>query len=254
MIINSELIQPLHLVGDSTGCLLVHGFTSCPGDVRPLSKYLHSLGYTCRETLLPGHGASPEDMVKYGWRDWLQAVELELAQLEIKCSRVWVLGFSMGGLLTLLAAARNGTAGLVSISAPIWPQAWRAKYAFLLQYFQKYAQLGKPGQYHLPSWRYEQVAVKNVADLMALIKEGKRALRKISVPAFVVQGREDHTIKPRSAQYIYDNLGSAQKEIHYSRGGHMLLAGEQSEEICRRIGEFIQERGGDVDGSCKTGG
>ena len=250
MIKNSELIQPLYFEGGSIGCLLVHGFTSCPGDVRPLAEHLHSLGYTCRETLLPGHGTSPEDMAKYGWRDWLQAVELELTQLKTNCSQVWVLGFSMGGILALLAAARNDTAGLVSISAPIWPQAWRAKYAFFLQYFQKYAQLGKPGQYCLPSWRYEQVAVKNVADLMALIKEGKGTLRKVTVPALVVQGREDRTIEPRSAQYIFDNLGSAQKEIYYSRGGHMLLAGEQSEEICRRIGEFIQERGGDVDGSC----
>lgn len=239
MPINSDLIQPLYLEGDSTGCLLVHGFTSTPMDVRPLSKHLHSLGFTCREALLPGHGTNPEDMAKYGWRDWLGAVELELSQLKIKCSQVWVLGFSMGGILALLTAARNETAGLVTVSAPVWPRPQRAKYAFFLQYVQKYAQLGKPGKNRFPSWRYEQVAVKNVADLMALIRVGKRAISKVAVPALVVQAREDRTIQPRSAQYIYDNLGSCQKEIYYSRGEHMLLVGEQSQEICRRIGEFI---------------
>lgn len=239
MTINSDLIQPLQLAGGNIGCLLVHGFTSSPMDVRPLSKHLHSLGFTCREALLPGHGTSPEDMAKYGWRDWLEAVELEFSQLKNNCSQVWALGFSMGGILALLIAARNETAGLVTVSAPIWPRPWRARYAVLLQYFQKYAQLGKPGKYRFPSWRYEQVAVKNVADLMALIKAGKRALKKVTVPALVVQGRGDRTIQPRSAQYIYDNLGSAQKEIFYSRGEHMLLVGEQSQEICRRIGEFI---------------
>lgn len=239
MTINADLIQPLYLEGESTGCLLVHGFTSTPMDVRPLSKYLHSLGFTCQEVLLPGHATSPEDMAKYSWLDWLQAVELELAQLKIKCSQVWLLGFSMGGILALLTASGNEAAGVVSISAPVWPQASRAKYAFFLKYFQKYAQLGKPGQHRFPSWRYEQVAVKNVADLMALIKAGKGALRKVTVPALVIQSQEDRTIEPRSAQYIYDNLGSAHKEIYYSKGEHMLLVGEQSKEICRRIGEFI---------------
>ncbi|MDD2282370.1 MAG: alpha/beta fold hydrolase [Eubacteriales bacterium] len=250
MSINTKLIQPLRLDGGSAGCLLIHGFTSSPADVRPLSKHLHGLGFAIREVLLPGHGTSFEDMARYGWRDWLQTVETELAALKHQCSRVWLLGFSMGGILALLAAARNEATGLVCISAPIWPRPRRTRYAFLLQYFQKYAQLGKPGRYSLPSWRYEQVAVKNVADLMDLIKAGKRTLAKVTVPALVVQGWDDRTIKPRSARYIYDNLGSAKKEIYYTQGEHMLLIGEQSPDICRLIGEFIKETGGDVDGSC----
>lgn len=245
--------QPLHLPGGSTGCLLVHGFTSCPFDIRPLSKHLHKVNCTVQEVLLPGHGTDYRDMARFGWRDWLQAVEEGLRRLKQTCSRVWLIGFSMGGSLATLAAARNDVDGLISISAPIWPRNQRSKYAFLLQHFIKYTQLGEGRQYQFPSWRYQRVAVSNIVDLMRLIREVKRALPSITIPTLVVQGRNDGTVHPRGADYIYLRLGSSEKELCFTDGGHMLLLESGYKEICCCVSDFILTRtGGSVDGSFKT--
>ena len=249
MAANLNYIKPQFLEGGSLGCLLVHGFTSSPADVRPLSKHLHSLGFTVREVLLPGHGTSPQDMARYGCKDWLLAAEDELKELKTRCSHTWVLGFSMGGIIAILTAASNEVAGLVSIAAPIWPRPYKARFAFILGFFKEYAQLGKSSRHHHPSWRYEEVALKNVADLMRLIQKGKRALKSITVPTLVVQGSEDRTIAPKSAHYIYKHLGTTKKMLHCFPGGHLLLLGGESETICRRIGQYIIETGGDADGS-----
>lgn len=249
---SSELVRPLQLQGGGDGCLLVHGFTSSPADIRPLSRYLHSLGCTVREVLLPGHGVSPMAMAAYSGSDWLKAVEDELAELKNNCPRTWVLGFSMGGILALLTASRQPLAGLVTIGAPIWPRPRRTKWAFLFRRSNKYIGLGKPGEFRHPSWRYEKVALKNVADLMALIRQGKKALSQVAAPALVVQGGEDRTVKPASALYIFQGLGSRHKELLYTAGGHMLLLGDEGEQVCRRIGQFIEETRRDDDDRCKT--
>lgn len=253
MSVNPEWIKPVYLRGGEVGCLTIHGFTSSPADIRPLSKYLHSRGFTIREVLLPGHGTSFQDMAKYGWSDWVGAVDHELTELKRQCRKVWVIGFSMGGTLAVLAAS-TGVDGIVSISAPIWPRSKLAKYACFLKYFKRYSWLGERPQSQFPSWRYQWVALKNVADLMHLIKLGKRVLPDITVPALIVQGEEDRTVEPRSANYIFDALGSSDKELVFVSGGHMLLVEAQSKEVCCRISRFLEIRtGGEAHGCCKTG-
>lgn len=246
--------NPLQLAGGSTGCLLVHGFTSCPADLRYLTEHLHTAGLTVHEVLLPGHGSTAEDMAKTDWQDWLVAVEQGLDNLSSQCSAVWLIGFSMGGVLTGILASRSNVQGYISISAPIWPRAKMTKFAFLLQYIRRYVQLGKRPDFELPSWRYQRVAVKNIADLTRLIKVFKGALPHIKVPTLVIQGEDDRTIEPRSADYIFRHLGSADKVRFSVPGGHMLLLGVQRQQICDKIYEFIKTRTGGIrDGSCKTG-
>lgn len=236
---------PLSLRGGSTGCLLVHGFTSCPLDVRPLTKHLHRNGFTVREVLLPGHGSNYQDMETYGAEDWLAAVEAELAKLQGQCPQVWIVGFSMGGTLATLAAASNSVQGLVSIAAPIWIWPRRARYAGILRFFQKYAELGKGHEFRFPSWRYERVAVKNIADLNSLIRIAKATYTRIQVPTLIVQGSQDRTIEVRSAKYIYNKLPAPDKELRVVEGGgHMLLLEPVSAHVCNLVEHFISSRTG----------
>lgn len=232
--------SPLSLTGGSIGCLLVHGFTSCPLDIRPLTKFLYRRGFTVREVLLPGHGTSYQDMARFGGRDWLAAVETELAELQQQCTQVWLLGFSLGGILTAIVASRQRVQGLVCIAAPIWLRPKRTRYASFMQFFQKYAQMGNRQQYQFPSWRYEQVAVKNIVDLNNLIRRAKRTFAGIHVPSLVIQGNLDCTIQVRSANYIYNKLGASAKELFMVEGGaHMLLLEPVSAQVCAKVESFI---------------
>ena len=48
--------------GNSTGILLIHGFTATTTEVRLLAENLHHVGFTVAGPLLPGHGTHPEDL------------------------------------------------------------------------------------------------------------------------------------------------------------------------------------------------
>ena len=46
------------------GCLVTHGFTGAPKEMRWLGEYLHRQGYTVCGMRLAGHATRPADMVR----------------------------------------------------------------------------------------------------------------------------------------------------------------------------------------------
>ena len=63
--------EPFFFPGDRTGCLLVHGFTGTPKEMRWLGEYLADLGFSALGVRLVGHATQVEDLIRTCWRDWL---------------------------------------------------------------------------------------------------------------------------------------------------------------------------------------
>jgi len=86
------------------GCLLVHGFTGTPYEMRFLGERLYAAGYTVSAVRLAGHATRVEDLERCRWRDWYGSVERGLDDLAAHCSVVVAIGLSLGSLLTLRLA------------------------------------------------------------------------------------------------------------------------------------------------------
>ena len=69
--------EPFSLLGDRSkpACLLIHGFTGTPKEMRWMGEYLNEHGYTCLGVRLTGHATDPEDMIRSNWTDWTASVE-----------------------------------------------------------------------------------------------------------------------------------------------------------------------------------
>jgi carboxylesterase len=93
------------LPGRAGACLLIHGFTGSPWDMRPLGEALAAAGWHVRGVRLPGHGTTPQAMLGAGAPDWLLACDEALGGL--KEPTVAVAGLSLGALLALVLAARH---------------------------------------------------------------------------------------------------------------------------------------------------
>ena len=80
---NLETASEFHLVnpelegdaffwkGGDKGILLIHGLTATTAEVRPLAKRFHDEGFTVSAVLLPGHGTTPEELIKLSARNGL---------------------------------------------------------------------------------------------------------------------------------------------------------------------------------------
>ncbi|MBN2258448.1 MAG: alpha/beta fold hydrolase, partial [Anaerolineaceae bacterium] len=118
--------EPFFFPGGSTGCLLIHGFTGTPKEMRWMGEYLSKKGFTILAIRLAGHATDPEDMRRSRWRDWLASVEDGVTLLRSTCRKVYTAGLSMGGVLSLIAASHYPINGAVAISTPYdMPHDWR---------------------------------------------------------------------------------------------------------------------------------
>jgi carboxylesterase len=90
-------------VGQGPPCLLLHGFTGTPWELRPLGEALAARGFRAVGIRLPGHGQNAEAMLQGSVHHWRSAAERALDALG---ADVRVVGLSMGALLALDLAAR----------------------------------------------------------------------------------------------------------------------------------------------------
>ncbi len=112
--------EPFFFLGDRSkpACLLIHGFTGTPKEMRWMGKYLHQQGFTCLGVRLAGHATTPQDMIASHWTDWTASVEDAYSLLKNLTDDIYLVGLSMGGILSLLISTRLQVKGVVAMSTP----------------------------------------------------------------------------------------------------------------------------------------
>ena len=213
--------------------------------MRLLGEYLYQQGLTVLGVRLAGHGTTPQDLNETKWQDWYKAVSDGVYRLQAGCDRVSIVGLSMGGLLTIKAAAELPVAKAAILAAPIYVCDRRAPYLPLLRFFIRYLKK-RQRQYQVPasySVCYHIMPVKPLSSLFELVDLCKKKyLQSIKIPCLVMQSKVEHTVKPASAQYIYDHLGTADKKlVWYHHSGHILTLDNERDDVFQKIYEFLME-------------
>jgi carboxylesterase len=238
--------RPFLFEGNSTGVLVIHGFTGCPQSLLPYGKALAARGYTVRGPRLPGHGTRVEDLAFRKYTEWTGEAEGALRELKVKCERIFVTGLSMGGTIALTLAAQYGDqiAGVIPINAPALTDPL-LRMAPLLKTLVK----TRPGvgsdiknSEHKESC-YDRVPVSAASELTKLLKVIRAILPRVRVPALVMASREDHVVRePANADYIMTHLGSKDKEMLWLENSyHVATLDNDMELIFEQAGRFIEK-------------
>lgn len=223
-----------------TGCLLIHGFGGDISEVAPLAQLLRDQGFTVRCFRLPGHTGERRDLKRADHMAWIASAQKELNTLQNSCGRVFIIGFSMGGLIAANLACENEVAGIATLNSPIY--CWHKR-----QIFRNVLTDLKTGKRHyLP--RYLHSAVKfptrALMEFNRLLRITKKRLKDIPCPLFIAQGLEDDTVSPRSAAYILKAAGSPIKTIcYYKHSDHLICRGHDLLALFRDLTGFMAEQG-----------
>lgn len=236
--------EPFLLPGSKHGVLLVHGFTGSPSEMRLLGEYLNGeKGYTVLAPRLGGHGSAVRDMEIMKWPQWYGAVEDGYHFLKALCTTISVVGLSMGGLFTLKLSTEYEVAKIVSLNSPIFIADKRLKFLPLVKLFRKYEIKKRrklPNLDPLYSIYYEKVPLKSIVSLQSLIRHVEEKLPDVKTPILVVQSKHDHTVKPESGSYIFENVGSRHKEMRwFERSGHLISLDMERDEAFKVIADFL---------------
>jgi carboxylesterase len=242
-----EDAQPFYFKGNSTGVLVIHGFTGCTQSMLPYGKALAAMGYTVIGPRLPGHGTTVKDMAFRKYTEWTGEAERALHELRGRCDRVFVTGLSMGGTITLHLAAKFGDkiAGIIPVNALVLTNTLLRLTAVL-----KYLVKTRPGvgsDIKKPEAKescYDQVPVAAAHELTKLLKVTREGLPRVTAPALVIASREDHVVpEPANAAYIMSNLGSKDKEMLWLENSyHVATLDNEGELIFKQAGNFIERQ------------
>lgn len=238
--------EPFLFLGDSIGILLVHGFTGTPKEMRTMGEFFASQGHTVLGIRLPGHATHPEDMVRMRWRDWLQAVEDGYHMLHCSGRKVFIMGLSMGGILTLTAAARLPVQGVVAMSTPYYlSDDPRLPYIHYLAPFISKVPKG-PNDWHDQGMMTEHVEypdfpTRGIIQLCELLEVMRQSLSKITVPVLLMHSRQDGSLSPENMPRIYEALGTTDKSMFWlEESGHVVTRDLKREKVFNAALEFVR--------------
>ena len=241
--------EPFFLPGGPKGVLLVHGFTGLPAELLLMGEFLQKRGFTVLGVRLAGHGTTVENMSHTSDEDWMDSVRDGYALLSGCTVSVSVIGHSMGGLLALRLAMEEHISSVVTLALPIFisPRQGLSKLPPREVSAGLYAPKRRRRLQNVPdaaNQTYRKMPLVAIHDLLDMIERVKEHLKDVKVPALIFHSFLDHTADPASAEYLYKNIGSRDKEICWmQKSGHLLPLDVERDEIFERTAEFLEKKG-----------
>lgn len=238
--------EPFFFPGGPTGCLLIHGFTGAPKEMRWMAEYLAKQGHTVLGIRLAGHATRPDDMLRSRWQDWVASVEDGWHLLSGSTQKIFVIGLSLGGILALLFASQHPVAGVVAMSTPYTlPDDPRLRFIKLLSWLQPRLAKGKPDWHNSEAAQdhidYPYTPTRAIAELPPLLLEMHAALPRITAPALLMHSRQDQGVPSNNMEKIYAALGTQDKQmIWLENSGHVIVREPERLRVFSAAAEFIQ--------------
>jgi carboxylesterase len=221
--------SPFELAGAGrAAALCLHGLTGTPYEVRPIGAALAAAGIAAFGPALPGHNETPERLAAVAHEDWLAAARAALATLRASHARVFLVGLSMGGLLSLALAAEERVDAVVVVGVPLRLRAFAARLVPVAKHFVRF--LPKSGGSDIrdaaararhPS--YDRMPLAAVHEILRLQRRVRAALPRVAAPLLVAHGAHDRTAHPDDAREILARVASPEREhLVLDASGHVV--------------------------------
>lgn len=223
------------------GVLLLHGFTGSPFEVRALGELLRDLGFGVIGPALAGHATVETDLSSVRADDYIEGAERAFEAARQRFSRVYALGLSLGGALSLYLSTRHPVAGIVCFSTPVFLDPLVAGAVPFLNRFMP--TLRTPANF--AAWQgnvvgYTTVPVNAAPPVLEVLATVKESLHHVRAPLLIVQSKGDPTSPAANAEYIRAAVSSADARVLMLDGhDHLITVPPRLARFAPAVLEFI---------------
>jgi len=236
---------------NEVGCIISHGYKSAPKEIEPLANFLFENGINVYGIRLKGHGTMPEDLRDATHEDWYDSFDIGYSALRVVSKKLFVCGFSTGGLIALLKATNvKRVDGIICINSAVSLQDIRVKYVVptinvlnnLLSVFNADIDTYESEPEH-PEINYKMHYLTSVGELKKLVDIVNDKLHLIDQPTLIIQSDKDPIVNPKSADIIYETISSEIKEKYIVKSNkHVITLDEGvNEDVFKRVVKFIKK-------------
>lgn len=227
------------------GCLIIHGYTGGPYEVNPLADFLkENTDWHIEVPTLPGHGKEL-NLEDVSYKKWIMAAETELEKLQSKYEEIYVIGFSMGGMIAAYLAAKYKIDKLVLL-------ATSGKYLNFRQIGLDIAEvivdgvrgsLGENKLYQHYKEKIGTVPFKANLEFMKLVRFTRRYLDKVDSPVLIAHGQQDGMVPYKTGYYLDKEIHSEEKEVvFFERSRHLICLGDDKDTLNGMVYDFLVEK------------
>ena len=181
----------------------VHGFgVRRTDEFLTLKSYFDALGYTIVTPLLFDQSNSEDTDAQ----TWLTRAEDPLKDLLAQNKKIWLLGFSMGGVIASHLASLYPVERLVLI-APAFEYITLKKILGTVEGVARQI-IGKP---EITQNQYPPLPDSFINTFRDIVSACKESIVKVHCPVLILHGTNDETIPVRSSDYAYESIPHDEK-------------------------------------------
>ncbi len=235
--------KPFTFEGGKRAVLLLHGFTGNSADVRMLGRFLQDKGYTCHAPIYKGHGVSPEELLQYDTQDWWKDVLMAYDSLKRKgYNEIAVAGLSLGGVFSLKLGYTVPIKGIITMCSPVSFRSMEQMNEGVLRFATEFKKREGKNEAVIEREISKLSPMGTLESIQSFIQAVRTSLPSITVPTMVIQARQDEVINPESANDIYNEIHSKQKELKwYEKSGHVITLGQEKAQLHEDVYRFLEQ-------------
>jgi esterase/lipase len=192
---------------------------------------------------LPGHGDSL-NLKGVRYHDWIEHAEHELEGLLDSCDTVYVIGFSMGGLIASYLATKYPIKKLILLSAAAYYVNPRQLAFDIREMFHdlRKGQLLTNELFSRYKRKIADTPISATWQFRKLVSNIRSMLAHVNVPTLIAQGEADGIVPPKSAQYLYDRIGSSHKKVlYFKESKHLICHSHEREDLFNEVLFFLKD-------------
>jgi carboxylesterase len=163
--------------------------------------------------------------------------------LSAEKEKVFVVGFSLGGALTLKLAMERNIPGIVLYAPIIKHKKWTV---YLTPFVAPFKEFEEKKKFYRKEnklqtfYGYSVYPMKAAAEVVKLTLLVRMKLGQVTCPTLIMHSKADITVPYENGQYVYDWIKSEDKQlISYDNSPHALMAGCDKETVWKETAKFI---------------
>ncbi|MCX5693789.1 MAG: alpha/beta fold hydrolase [Candidatus Omnitrophica bacterium] len=262
------------LPGDKNLCFLIHGLTGTAKEMGSIAQNLNKNGFSVACPLMTNHDKTISCLKRTSWEEIYASMRNEFAKYANNYENIFVAGLSFGALIGIMLAHEfpNKVRALNCFSPTLFFDGWaNPKLRFLLplvyktplQYyfylkegspygiknqrlrsriesFYKKSDLFNYSKVHL--YGYPVIPVSSMHQNHLLAKQVMKILPSINTPIQLLQAKDDDVTSPKNSYYVYNHIGSKNKEIVlFEDSYHIIIADQERDKVAAKTLTFFEK-------------
>ena len=262
------------LPGNKDLCFLIHGLTGTAKEMSSIAGRLNKRGFSVACPLMANHDKSISCLKRTTWKEFYNSIRNEFIKYTNDYENIFVAGLSFGALIGISLAHEfpNKVKALNCFSPTLFFDGWaNPKLRILLpvvfktplQYY-FYLKEGYPygiknerlrsriesfytksnlfdySKVHL--YGYPVIPVSSMHQNHLLAKYVMKILPDVTTPIQLLQAKDDDVTSPKNSYYIYDHIGSQDKEVVlFENSYHIIIADQERDKVAEKTVTFFEK-------------